>query len=700
MPPTGMELTWTERLIGDYDQNGEVNYSDITPLSLRFNALVEYDDPALHGGFEEWPTGDPEDDGGETPPLPGSGAANWRLARIDGDANGELNFGDVTPLAVHWMERMDGYRVYRKAPGEIEFSVLEQDGGPAGYTVAHPAPAPTDEPVRYLLSDDKANPAQLGDGTYHYYVRAYDAGTDTEGLARAVLTVNLATQVVNRSPVARLNVDPGFAGAPAEITLDASASYDMDGSIAAYEWDFDADGTPDWLSTDPVPETSSGGAVTEVTPGAAGIVTVSYNQGSEEWYYPSVVAIDDQDARSQPANATLGISGWVQQLVSSDDDSATFDGDELSFRISNLAEDPNTHELVAAGFGKISAEYTPDVEDAVYFARRSEDGTWSEEIAVPYGDSVWHHDFRTYAGGVTIHWNPDGQPLLIIIKSVQVGFALEYWSMTAHRSAGGTWNTALLYGGDDGKHGGSWGACPTARGRFMMLVRNMQSEQFHLLNYAEGTISLEYTGFDAEEHELQQPTNLSLDGNNNPYMLISDNREGQPHLLVYWGRNGPEDWEPGYFDDGQFGTIGYEFETLRFRPDGTPLCLVVKYDDGLEGATVVLTSGKGADMEVRDIRSGTNGASAYSLLISGEALLVISNDGRVGVGSTSYCDRLEGNNIIGENIFSVEAGTGYARSSNGVVFEDGATYCATSATFTSGADVSNAYVSSRVDPRL
>src|SRR5205085_12535246 len=28
LPPTAVELTWTERLIGDYDQNGEVNISD------------------------------------------------------------------------------------------------------------------------------------------------------------------------------------------------------------------------------------------------------------------------------------------------------------------------------------------------------------------------------------------------------------------------------------------------------------------------------------------------------------------------------------------------------------------------------------------------------------------------------------------------------------------------------------------------
>ena len=73
LPPTGIELRWTERLIGDYDQNGEVNYGDITPLGLHFSSVVDYDDPAMHGGFAEWPAGDPDDTGGTSPPDPSSG---------------------------------------------------------------------------------------------------------------------------------------------------------------------------------------------------------------------------------------------------------------------------------------------------------------------------------------------------------------------------------------------------------------------------------------------------------------------------------------------------------------------------------------------------------------------------------------------------------------------------------------------------
>jgi hypothetical protein len=60
---SGVRLDWTERLTGDYDQNGEVNIGDLTPMAQYWQAAVSYDEPALHGGFERWPSGNPEDPG-------------------------------------------------------------------------------------------------------------------------------------------------------------------------------------------------------------------------------------------------------------------------------------------------------------------------------------------------------------------------------------------------------------------------------------------------------------------------------------------------------------------------------------------------------------------------------------------------------------------------------------------------------------
>ena len=117
--PTNVTLRWVERCTGDYNQDGLVGVSDLTPLGQRFNEQVEYYDPEQRG-IDCWPVGPPLDDGGAgagNPPAGGSPADNWRLARIDGNTDGLIGVSDITPIAQHWQERLSGYRVYRVRPG-------------------------------------------------------------------------------------------------------------------------------------------------------------------------------------------------------------------------------------------------------------------------------------------------------------------------------------------------------------------------------------------------------------------------------------------------------------------------------------------------------------------------------------------------------------------------------------------------------
>lgn len=58
--------------------------------------------------------------------------------------------------------------------------------------------------------------------------------------------------MANQPPVASLVVSPAEPRARQEITFDASGSYDPDGQIAEYRWDFNGDGIVDLVSTDPV----------------------------------------------------------------------------------------------------------------------------------------------------------------------------------------------------------------------------------------------------------------------------------------------------------------------------------------------------------------------------------------------------------------------------------------------------------------
>ena len=384
-PPTGIELSWTEQLQGDYDQNGLVNYSDLTPISQQWDKAVAYDDPALHGGFQWWPTGDPDDAEGGSPPAEGTGALNWRRARVDGQRDGLITVNEITPIGQHWLERLSGYRVYVKAPGDAGFSL-------------HDAATTTRDnfvPVRYSYTV----PVDAA-GIHGIYVAAYDDESGTEGPASAAVYVDVDTGSVNHGPVASLSVAPGFAGAPAEIALDASQSYDVDGTITAYMWDFDGDDVVDWISTEPVPEQSSGGAVESITPGADGIVTATFTQGSADRMYPNVVAIDDQDAESAVATAKLGISGWTLELITDEEDP------QLGIEHFSLDQDPTTGQVVACG--------TDSGSNNAYIAWREGPGVWREELIV----SVETHDY--FEGSTErdilprLRWDGSGEPAIFM----------------------------------------------------------------------------------------------------------------------------------------------------------------------------------------------------------------------------------------------------------------------------------------------
>ena len=235
LPPTGIELSWTERQLGDYDQNGEVGISDLTPLGLYFSSAIDYDDPADHNGIEHWPTGDPA----------GLGAFNWRLARVDGDGNGELNIADITPIGMNWKATISGYRVYRKLDGG-EYELLPSMEDPElPYTLTRPA-IESDAPVRYAFSD--VPPA---DGAYMYYVAPYHQAADDEGSPSNLVEAAFNTVIPeNELPVAVLTADPAAGTVPLLVSFDGSASSDADGGLVRFEWDYDGDGIFDFDSVD------------------------------------------------------------------------------------------------------------------------------------------------------------------------------------------------------------------------------------------------------------------------------------------------------------------------------------------------------------------------------------------------------------------------------------------------------------------
>jgi hypothetical protein len=443
-PATGVTLGWTEVLTGDYDQNGLVTIAEITALGQNLGKTVDYDAASLHGGFAFWPAGDPADDGGQTPPAAGSPAANWRLARIDGNRDGLLTINDITPIAQNWQEALSGYRIYRQAPGESQFTMLPGLPGTDDFlTVTHPA-APGNAPVLYSFADDSATAS----GVYLYYVAPYDLQSQAQGPASGIVSIDIETGTVNSSPVANLSITPDFAGAPAEITLDATGSYDPDGSIAAWEWDFDGDGTTDWLSTDPLPETSSSGTVDSFEEVEPGKIKATYRQGSAEYLAPSVEVMDNAGATNADS-AQLGLSGWIHEVISADDEAFDPEGTEISFIVQDMEIDPATGEIVICGVpfrGFLGeSQVTPDA----HFARRDSLGNWSEELVMPFTGTILEELQARPGNNMEIGWQANGEPLILFTAWADYSL-LGYDSriILCKRSSSGNWTNEVVFEGE------------------------------------------------------------------------------------------------------------------------------------------------------------------------------------------------------------------------------------------------------------
>jgi len=141
-------------------------------------------------------------------------------------------------------------------------------------------------------------------GSYDVSVRVTD-DDDATDTASVLVTV---TEPVNESPVASLSATPTSGDIPLFVSFDASASFDPDGYLVEYEWDFDGDGTF---------ETSTGTtAYAQFTYTAAGT------------YGAAVRVTDDGDATD---TATVVITatdpnGQPELLASDDFESKSFSG--------------------------------------------------------------------------------------------------------------------------------------------------------------------------------------------------------------------------------------------------------------------------------------------------------------------------------------------------------------------------------------
>jgi len=205
---SGALLNWRYYSPGDYDQNGVVGLSDLVPLAVHFG--------------ESSGTGNPF-------------AGNTVQAVIDGDSNGELNLADIIAIAVNFGVHVEGYRVYAADNTVACPTSADSPNGTGTVYIGGVAFGDAQEPPgggRKLFNYQVVPTAT----TRYFWVRPTDGETD--GSASNYVVVVLPPK---QGPIAKL-ANPPTAQTLAHIVWNASASFDPDGVVNRYEWDFNDDG--------------------------------------------------------------------------------------------------------------------------------------------------------------------------------------------------------------------------------------------------------------------------------------------------------------------------------------------------------------------------------------------------------------------------------------------------------------------------
>jgi hypothetical protein len=198
------ELVWTMYANGDYDQNGEVNISDVTVIGQNFGL--------------------------------NSSHLDWARARVaDGDGNGEVNIADITPIGNSFGSRITHFVLYisndETGPFEIAGPTQPTAHATTAFNSAPVPPGGGPRPFRHRI-------AYPYPGRY-YTIVAYDGAQ-----AAQVHSNVLMFDPVNHPPIASFSTFPTeqwMTGV--SVLLEGSGSSDPDGTIVNFEWDVLGDGS-------------------------------------------------------------------------------------------------------------------------------------------------------------------------------------------------------------------------------------------------------------------------------------------------------------------------------------------------------------------------------------------------------------------------------------------------------------------------
>ncbi len=216
-------LSWQHFSPGDYNQDGLVAVSDLTPIGIHFNQDV--------------PAGS-DPDGRDSSSIEDV---------VDGSNDGKVNVADLTAIGLNYQNRTSSYNIYKGDPADLPASNRGDNGSGAELV----------ESVSFDQRQGNAGSERVGferplaapDPGKVYWVRPMD---DT---APGTPSNSITPATPNSAPTAFMQADVVFAtDPPLDVTFDLSFSTDSDGNIVLYEMDYDGDGVYELSSpTDPSP---------------------------------------------------------------------------------------------------------------------------------------------------------------------------------------------------------------------------------------------------------------------------------------------------------------------------------------------------------------------------------------------------------------------------------------------------------------
>ncbi len=235
-------LSWHYQNAGDYDQNGTIGISDITPIAMHYGETYDIED------------------------------VNCLLAVIDGSGNGVVDIADITPIAMNYGVDCAGYRI--EGADTVEGPFTEVD------TVDYNVMVPTER--KHFTYD-------LSGLEYEYYqVVSYDS-EGAEGIPSNVISATEPPSVISIAPIT------GATGSELTIVAVVTGARPL-----VYAWDFGGGAEPG-TSNEETPIVTLGDVGNYDA-----ILTVANNFGLDEYDFTLTVGLPPDIVGVGPQHGSPG----------------------------------------------------------------------------------------------------------------------------------------------------------------------------------------------------------------------------------------------------------------------------------------------------------------------------------------------------------------------------------------------------------